>query len=109
MLMSRRLIAVVSSLWLLSSQAADLPSPVVVAPQSQRLVRLLADLDGKDPATLEAFWKEIERNHTPLVEDIPNQPHDALYTFLVQADPEDDAMNCRDITMSTSNNPFLTG
>jgi enterochelin esterase-like enzyme len=95
MLMSRRLIAVVSSLWLLSSQAADLPSPVVVAPQSPRLVRLLADLDGKDPSALEAFWKEIESSHTPLVEDIPNQPHDALYTFLVQADPAEDAMNVR--------------
>jgi enterochelin esterase-like enzyme len=93
MLMSRHLIAVVSGLWLLSSQAADLP--VVVAPQSPRLVRLLADLDGKNPSALETFWKEIERNHTPLVEDIPNQPHDALYTFLVQADPADDVMNVR--------------
>ena len=91
--MSRHLISLVLSLWCLSSQAANLP--VVVAPQSPRLVRLLADLDGKNPSTLDAFWKEIERNHTPLVEDIPNQPHDALYTFLVHADPEDDAMNVR--------------
>lgn len=102
MLLSRRLIAAVASLWCLSSQAADL----AVAPQSPRLVRLLADLDGKDLSALEVFWKEIEGNHTPLVEDIPNQPHDALYTFLIHADPDDDAMNVRlgaDFPMRTIN------
>src|ERR1700721_4511370 len=91
MLVSRCLIAAAASLWLLCSQAADLG----VAPQSPRLVRLLADLEGNNPTTLEAFWKEIDRNHTPLVEDIPGQPHDALYTFLIKADPADDAMNVR--------------
>jgi enterochelin esterase-like enzyme len=102
MLMSRRVIATIASLWLLSSQAAELSVP----PQSPRLVRLLSDLDGKDPSTLEAFWKEIDQKHTPMVEDIPNQPHDALYTFLIKADPADDAMNIRlgaDFPMRTVN------
>jgi enterochelin esterase family protein len=102
MLMSRRVIATIASLWLLSSQAAELSVP----PQSPRLVRLLSDLDGKDPSTLEAFWKEIDQKYTPMVEDIPNQPHDALYTFLIKADPADDAMNIRlgaDFPMRTVN------
>lgn len=95
-------IAAVASLGLLSGHAADL----AVAPQSPRLVRLAADLDGKNPSALEEFWKEIDANHTPLVEDIPNQPHDALYTFLIKADPADDAMNVRlgaDFPMRTVN------
>ena len=102
MLIFRSLVAAFASLWLLSSHAADL----AVAPQSPRLVRLLADLDGKSASALEAFWKEIDQNHTPLVEDIPNQPHDALYTFLIRADPADDAMNVRlgaDFPMRTVN------
>ena len=102
MLVSRCLITAVASLWLLCSQAANLG----VAPQSPRLVRLLADLDGNNPTTLEEFWKEIDRNHTPLVEDIPGQPHDALFTFLIKADPADDAMNVRlgaDFPMRTVN------
>jgi enterochelin esterase-like enzyme len=102
MLVSRCLIAAAASLWLLCSQAADLG----VAPQSPRLVRLLEDLEGNNPAALGGFWKEIDRNHTPLVEDIPGQPHDALYTFLIKADPADDAMNVRlgaDFPMRTVN------
>jgi enterochelin esterase family protein len=102
MLMSRRLIALVLSLWCLSSQAADFAAP----PQSPRLARLLADFDGKDPSALAAFWREVDANHTPLVEDIPNQPHAALYTFLIKADPADDAMNVRlgaDFPMRTVN------
>jgi enterochelin esterase-like enzyme len=100
--MSRRLIVLVSSLWCLSLQAADL----AVAPQSPRLLRLSADLDGKNPSALGAFWKEIDTGHTPMVEDVPNQPHDALYTFLIHADPADDAMNVRlgaDFPMRTVN------
>jgi enterochelin esterase-like enzyme len=102
MLMFRRVIATVASLWLLSSHAADLAA----APQSPRLLRLLSNLDGKDPSALETFWKEIDQNHTPLVEEIPNRPHDAMYTFLIKADPADDAMNVRlgaDFPMRTVN------
>jgi hypothetical protein len=102
MRISRCLITAVASLWWLSSQAADLG----VAPQSPRLIRLLADFEGSNPSTLEAFWREIDQNHTPLVEDIPGQPHDALYTFLIKADPADDAMNVRlgaDFPMRTVN------
>jgi enterochelin esterase-like enzyme len=99
---SRCLITAVASLWLLCSEAADLG----LAPQSPRLVRLLADLEGNNPTALEGFWKEIDLNHTPLVEDIPTQSHDALYTFLIKADPADDVMNVRlgaDFPMRTVN------
>ena len=102
MLIFRSLVAAFAGFWLLSSQAGDL----TVAPQSPRLVRLTADLDGRNPSALEEFWKEIDANHSPLVEDIPNQPHDALFTFLIKADPADDAMNVRlgaDFPMRTTN------
>jgi len=102
--MSRRLIAVFLSFGCLSSQAADIP--VENAPRSPRLVHLLADLDKKDATALTDFWKEMDGVHSPLVEDLPNQPHDALYTFLVHADPEDDALNVRlgaDFPMRTQN------
>jgi enterochelin esterase-like enzyme len=79
--------------WLLSAHAADAAGPG--APQSPRLSALLAALDRKDPTALAAFWEEVEKVHTPLVEEVPNQPHDALYTFLIRADPADDVLNVR--------------
>jgi enterochelin esterase-like enzyme len=58
-------------------------------------VALLAALERKDSTALADFWGEVEKEHTPLVEEVPNQPHDALYTFLIQADPADDVLNVR--------------
>jgi enterochelin esterase-like enzyme len=86
-------VAVSFCFWLLSAHAADAPGPG--APQSPRLSALLAALDRKDPTALAAFWEEVEKVHTPLVEEVPNQPHDALYTFLIHADPADDVLNVR--------------
>src|ERR1700730_16878120 len=57
------------------------PAAGHVTPQSPRLAGLLAALDRNDQSALDAFWKDIETEHTPLVEDIPNQPHEALFTF----------------------------
>jgi enterochelin esterase-like enzyme len=82
-------------LWLLLAHAADAPSYQADGPQSPRLSSLLAALEDKDPTALAAFWEEVEKVHTPLVEEVPNQPHDALYTFLIRADPADDVLNVR--------------
>lgn len=87
------LVAVSFCFWLLSAHAAD--APVASTPQSPRLSALLAALDRKDPTALAAFWEEVEKVHTPLVEELPNQPHGALYTFLIRADPADDVLNVR--------------
>jgi enterochelin esterase-like enzyme len=89
------LIAVLFCFWLLPAHAADVPSSQAGGPQSPRLSALLAALNDKDPTALAAFWEEVEKVHTPLVEEVPNQPHDALYTFLIQADPADDVVNVR--------------
>jgi len=91
----RLLIAVSFCIWLLSARAADVPSSQASVPQSPRLSRLLAALDRKDPIALADFWKQVETEDTPLVEEVPNQPHAALYTFLIQADPADDVLNVR--------------
>src|SRR6266404_164690 len=82
-------------LWLLSAHAADTQSSQATVPQSPRLVTLLAALERKDVSALADFWKQVETEHTPLVEEVPNQPHDALYTFLIRADPADDVLNLR--------------
>jgi enterochelin esterase-like enzyme len=88
-------VALLSCFWLLSAHAADAPSPQATFPQSPRLLALLAALDRKDASALGDFWKQVETEHTPLVEEVPNQPHDALYTFLIRADPADDVLNLR--------------
>jgi enterochelin esterase-like enzyme len=89
------LIVVWFCLWLLPAHAADAPSSQAGGPQSPRLSALLAALDDKDPTALAAFWEEVAKVHTPLVEEVPDQPHDALYTFLIRADPADDVLNVR--------------
>jgi enterochelin esterase family protein len=89
------LVAVSFFLWLASARAADAPSAQVSGPQSPRLSSLLAAFDRNDPAALADFWKQVEIEHTPLVEEVPNQPHEALYTFLIRADPADDVINVR--------------
>ena len=93
--MQKHLFALWFCLWLLSAHGADAPSSQVGTPQSPRLSALLAALDRKDPTALAAFWEEVEKVHTPLVEELPNQPHDALYSFLIRADPADDILNVR--------------
>jgi enterochelin esterase-like enzyme len=82
-------------LWLLSAHAADAPSSQAGAPQSPRLAALMAALDRQDANALADFWRQVEIEHTPLVEEVANQPHDALYTFLIRADPADDVLNVR--------------
>jgi enterochelin esterase family protein len=64
-------------------------------PESPRLTSLRAALDRHDPSAQESFWKEIETRHSPLIEDIAGQPHDALYTFLFHAAPDADVVNAR--------------
>lgn len=68
---------------------------VAPVPESPRLVSLLAALDRHDPSALDVFWKEVETRHSPLIEDIPGQARDALYTFLFHADPDTDVVNAR--------------
>jgi enterochelin esterase-like enzyme len=64
-------------------------------PQSPRLASLLTALDRHEPLALDAFWSEVEETHSPLIEEVPNHPHNALYTFLLRADPETDVVNAR--------------
>jgi enterochelin esterase-like enzyme len=79
----------------ITARAADAPIPSGGVPQSPRLASLLSALNANDPSALDAFWKDVERNHTPLVEEVPKQPHDALFTFVIRADAADDVMNAR--------------
>ena len=85
----------VSCLWFISAHANDAPGTANGPPQSPRLASLLLALDRHDRSALEAFWQEVEEKHSPLVEELPGQRQDALYTFLFRADPEADVVNVR--------------
>ncbi len=68
---------------------------VSAPPQSPQLATLLTALDRNDAGALQAFWKSVEKQHSPLIEVLPNRPNDALYTFLWHADSLDDVLNVR--------------
>ena len=89
------LAAVVGCLWFVAAHADDQTGMEHGPPQSPRLASLLVALDRHEPSALDAFWKEVEEKHSPLIEEVPNHPHDALYTFLFHADPETDVVNAR--------------
>ena len=93
--MSRHFALMVCCGLLAYAHAGETPGLTSIGPQSPRLAKLLIALEQNDGSALDAFWKEVEHEHTPLVEDLPNQPHDALYTFLFRADPADDVLNVR--------------
>ena len=84
-----------SCLLFICAHAETAVTSVSAPPQSQQLATLLTALDRSDPDALEAFWKNIEKQHSPLIEELPIRPSDALYTFLWHADPMDDVVNVR--------------
>jgi hypothetical protein len=91
----RYCLAVVSCLWFVAAHADDQIGIEHGPPQSPRLASLLVALDRHEQSALDTFWKEAEEKHSPLIEEVPNHPHDALYTFLFRADPEADVVNAR--------------
>jgi enterochelin esterase-like enzyme len=64
-------------------------------PQSAQLTALSTALDNNKPGALADFWASVAKQHSPLVEELPNRPDDALYTFLWRTDPADDVVNVR--------------
>lgn len=49
---------------------------------SPRIAALERALSSGDPIALDAFWREIEREGTPLIEEIPGEAAKQLVTFL---------------------------
>ena len=80
---------------ILGVTAATAADKTTEPPQSPHLATLQVALEHHDPNALDAFWKYVETVHTPLIEDIPDDPHHAIYTFLVRADPNDAILNVR--------------
>jgi hypothetical protein len=76
-----RFAVIAGCLLIVSARAQEVPNSVS-APQSPQLATLLAALDRNDQSALEAFWKTVEKQHSPLIEQLANRPNDALYTFL---------------------------
>jgi hypothetical protein len=68
-----------------ASSSAQTPE---CAAKSQRLSALETDLKGNQNAeSLKAFWKDVEKTGTPIVERIPNDQADVLVTFVWQGSP----------------------
>jgi len=58
------------------------------AAKSQRLSALETDLKGNQNAeSLKAFWKDMEKTGTPIVERVPNDRADVLVTFVWRGSP----------------------
>jgi enterochelin esterase-like enzyme len=74
--------------WASGAETDPLP-----APESPTLRTLAAALDRHDEHALEAFWKHIESSHNPIIESIPGQPDDRLFTFIWEAAPGQVAVN----------------
>lgn len=73
-----------------ASGAENEPAP---EPDSPTLRALAAALDRHDEHALDAFWKHIKASHNPIVESIPGQPDDRLFTFIWEAAPGQVAVN----------------
>ena len=55
---------------------------------SPRLSALKKEIEGGNPAALEAFWQEVKKRGTPIVETIGGDDRNALVTFLWRAKDE---------------------
>jgi enterochelin esterase-like enzyme len=55
---------------------------------SPRIRRLREDLENGDPTALESFWREVERNGTPLVEAVEADENRSLVTFVWRGDKD---------------------
>ena len=75
-----------------SAAAGDGASPTS-EPQSPRLRALAATLAAGNPTALNAFWNEIDKTHSPLVETLPRHPDKELFTFIWRAQPDQAALN----------------
>ena len=73
------------------ASAAD--TETTPAPESPTLRALASALDRHDQGALDAFWKRMKSSHNPIVESIPGDPDDRLFTFIWEAAPGQVAVN----------------
>jgi enterochelin esterase family protein len=73
----------VPTAWLLLT--ASVCSAADLVPRSPRLQALQVALQHGEPRALGAFWERVLIEQSPLCEDAPDHPDDALYTFLWRA------------------------
>jgi hypothetical protein len=94
--LSQRIMCVtaVTGVFQLPLFAADrvAPDSPIESPRLRALGRALGagNADG-----VTEFWREVEQSQTPLVEELPDHPKDALFTFLWRGEPGQDTLNVR--------------
>ena len=67
--------------------------PAPLQPESPRLRALETALASHDNTAQAAFWQEVQRTGTPIIEPIPGDPNDVLYTFVWRAARDQVAIN----------------
>jgi len=94
--LSRRVMLVTAIIGLLQSSAfaADTEAPASWI-ESPRLRAVEHALGTGNTAGVTEFWQEVEQSQTPLIEDVPDRPGDALFTFLWHGAPGQDTLNVR--------------
>jgi enterochelin esterase-like enzyme len=77
----------------IGASAAGADAQLAAEPESPRLRALAGALRAGDAAALDAFWGEVDKAHSPLIESIPGRPNDELFTFIWRAQPDQAALN----------------
>lgn len=72
--------------------AGRLRAPEAVRVDSPRLADLRTALASSGDAALQAFWQEVEREGTPLIEPAPGSPDERVYTFVWRGSPDTQAV-----------------
>lgn len=62
-------------------------------PESPKLRALAAALSHHDEHALDSFWQQMKVSHNPIIESVPGDPDDALFTFIWHAEPGQVALN----------------
>lgn len=67
--------------------------PTAAVPESPRLAVLERELTSGNKTAIEAFWREVDQKHTPLIEPLPGAKNEMLVSFLWRAKAGQDVTN----------------
>ena len=67
---------------------ADRLAPEKVKYESPRIAALRSAVESGQPGCLAAFWDEVKKSGTPLIERLPDDQNDMLVTFLWKGTPQ---------------------
>jgi len=63
-------------------------APLKPAYESPRISALKASIVGAKPGSIDSFWKEVEKEGSPIIEPLPGDDKNVLVTFLWRGAPD---------------------